>query len=948
MLWAKSFAGVTSPRVCSGCVSFSLPSYLWLRVFVSSSHNGQESQEKLNQMTIKLEFLEEQLKQQLRKKEEELRRSANGGNQEEGEEDGATVNSLKRSLTSVTNAVSVMPRNKFFDIPQRVRSFYTGRVHHLESLRQILLRQKAEESVQGQQRFVIWGIPGSGKTQFCSKFAEQNRNSFWGVFWIDASTHERAKQTYADIAKWGDVELNPKAAMHWLSSQEERWLLLIDNADDARIELDDYFPQGDRGIVIITTRNPAHKVHGNVGPRFFEFEGMGEDDSSALLLRSAQLAQPWDADSSSWASRIARQLGFLALALIHAGHAIRENICSLKNYLKVYDGSWRKIRRASGERDEEILSAAASYEICYRGIEERATRASEDAIQLLKMFSFFYYKNIRFDILKRSVLNPSIEKDAREAQGQENHQQALTWYQRYRNLRLSILAFAMKGRGPPALPLCLRETSVAEFDESRVRYALRELTRISLITHDNVNDSYSMHPFVHRWARERPGMSTAEQAVWAHIAAEVLSRSILLPPLGESEDEELFRRDVLAHVNHVQACQEVIDQTIRTNRTRRWYGYIQWPGPGSKFDSERALRYAKFSIVLAQSGRWKDAEKLQLAVKDYMDRVLGLDHPSTRRITLALAQTYWNQGCGDKAAKLQQTVLQACLASLGPNSHETLMAKDLLGHTRWQEGRYTHARTLQQEAVDGLIKLKGIDNEDTLTAMGNLGRTQAKFYENLNEAKSLLKRALDGMSKVLGPTHTKTLIVQEDLALLAVQMEEELSEPLEMVQQVLDIRREKLGKEHPYTLLAMASLARITNALGQHTKAENILRSGLSIAERNLGHSHIGTLMGKVLLGKILTNQSRFAEAEPIFLDVIERQRHIFSYRGDFRPDRLGAMIELAECYMLQGRFDKSIQYCDEAIEGLQKISVTQHPLEKKLRAQKKEMTAMREQEGSR
>ncbi|KAL4752595.1 hypothetical protein BDW72DRAFT_211557 [Aspergillus terricola var. indicus] len=869
MPWAKSFAGVTSPRVCSGCM-VNYPPRSRLRMLVSSSHNGQESQEKLNQMM-----------QQLRKKEEELRRSADWGNQEEGEEDDAAIFSLKRSLTSVTNAVSVMPRNKFFDTLQRVRSFYTGRVHHLESLRQILLDQRDDGPVQGQRRFVIWGIPGSGKTQFCSKFAEQNRNS----------THER----------WGDVELNPKAAMHWLSSQEERWLLLIDNADDARIELDDYFPQGDRGIVIITTRNPAHKIHGNVGPRFFKFEGMGEDDSSALLLRAAQLAQPWDADSSSWASKIARQLGFLALALIHAGHAIREDIYSLKNYLKVYDGSWRKIRRASGEKDEEILSAAASYEICYRGIEEKATRASEDAIQLLKMFSF-YNKNIRFDILRRSVLNLSIEKDAREARGQEKYQQPLTWYQRYRDLR----------RGPPALPLCLRETSVDDFDESRVRYALRELTRI-----------YSIHPFVHRWARERPGMSTTEQAVWAHIAAVVLGRSILLPPLGESEDEELFRRDVLAHVDHVQACQEVIDQTIRENRTRRLYGLIQWPGQGSRFDSERALRYAKFSIVLAQSGRWKDAKMLQLAVKDYTHRVLGLDHPSTRRITLALAKTYWNQGRGDAAAKLQQAVLQACITSLGPNAHETLMAKDLLGQTRWQEGRYTHARTLQQEAVDGLINLKAIDNEDTLTAMGNLGRTKAKFYENLDEAKSLLKRASDGMSKVLEPTHTKTLAVQEDLALLAVQMEEELPEPLKMVQRVLDIRREKLGKEHPYTLLALASLARITNALGQHTKAESILRSGLSIAERNLGDSHIGTLMGKVLLRTILINQSRFAGAESTLLD-------------------------LAECYMLQRRFDESIQYCDEAIEGLQKISMSQHPLERKLRAQEEEMITMREQEGCR
>ncbi|KAL4779414.1 hypothetical protein BJX76DRAFT_361800 [Aspergillus varians] len=297
--------------------------------------------------------------------------------------------------------------------------------------------------------------------------------------------------------------------------------------------------------------------------------------------------------------------------------------------------------------------------------------------------------------------------------------------------------------------------------------------------------------------------------------------------------------------------------------------------------------------ILGMIEEWKNSEVEFLAVKIYADLVQGPDHHSTRRITLALAQTYWNQGRGDEAAELQHTVLQACVASLGSDAYETLMAEELLEQTRWQQGRYSDVRALQQHAVDGLIKLNGIKNEDTLTAMGNLGRTQAKFYENLDQAKVLLTQSLDGMRTVLWPTHTKTLIMQEELALLALLMEEDLAKPLEMLQQVLDCRKEKLGREHPYTLLALSSLARVKTALGQHTEAETLVRSGLEIAERNLGENHIGTLMGKFILGAILTNQSRFAEAESTLLEVTEKQRHLSSYRGDFHPDRLGAMIEL-------------------------------------------------------
>lgn len=104
--------------------------------------------------------------------------------------------------------------------------------------------------------------------------------------------------------------------------------------------------------------------------------------------------------------------------------------------------------------------------------------------------------------------------------------------------------------------------------------------------------------------------------------------------------------------------------------------------------------------------------------------------------------------------------------------------------------------------------------------------------------------------------------------------------------------------------------------------------------------------MGKSHTRNNPINQSKFSEAGSTLLDAMERLRHLASYRGDFHPDRLGAMIVLARSYKLQGRFDASIRNCDEAIEGLKQISVTQYSLERKLRAQKEETIAMREQEG--
>lgn len=68
----------------------------------------------------------------------------------------------------------------------------------------------------------------------------------------------------------------------------------------------------------------------------------------------------------------------------------------------------------------------------------------------------------------------------------------------------------------------------------RFRKALHILTQISLATHYESSDGYSMHPLVRNWVRERPQITTGNQAIWCEAAVHMLSRCILTPPLDES------------------------------------------------------------------------------------------------------------------------------------------------------------------------------------------------------------------------------------------------------------------------------------------------------------------------------------------------------------------------------------------------------------------------------
>jgi ABC-type histidine transport system ATPase subunit len=126
-------------------------------------YTGEESQSKFDGMAEKVGSLGQSLQRRISNM-EDLIRTSNGKDRQVDEQNSAALSSLQRSLTSVASAGSVIPANIFFDIPQPVNC-----------LRDISLKPKDGDPIHKQQRFVICGISGSGKTQFCCEFADQNR-----------------------------------------------------------------------------------------------------------------------------------------------------------------------------------------------------------------------------------------------------------------------------------------------------------------------------------------------------------------------------------------------------------------------------------------------------------------------------------------------------------------------------------------------------------------------------------------------------------------------------------------------------------------------------------------------------------------------------------------------------------------------------------------------------
>ena len=764
--------------------------------------------------------------------------------------------------------------------------------------------------------------------------------SFWGVFWIDASSDEHAKQSFSTIARIARVEPNERAAKNWLSSlgQEKPWLLIVDNADEMRFPVEECYPDGDCGTILITTRNPILKVHGTIGPRYFDFRELMETESTELLLRAADEPPPWSPSTLEYAKEICGTLGHLPLALMHAGKTILARQCTLENYPSFFEKNWTRIRKMKISNDARPISDAnaaiySSYELIHNGIVAKGTQASNDALDLLKIFSFLHRQRIRADIFLRAAANPKLETVEQERREDEerrinvNQNHHVPWAQTLRSLSLGILAFFMKLGYRPVLPRMLSDGLGSRvFDDLRLRDALKELFQMSLVfaNPDPNDDSYSMHPAVHLWVRERPEMKIADQAVWCQATATILTQAILLPPLGDKEEDEILRRDLLAHVLHVQKNEQMIRARFLENQESR---KRMWPVLQPRFDRARALQLVKFSLVYSQCGLLEAAEKLQVQVAEFAIRMLGMEHTATMDILLLLSSTYWQLTRIQEAADVQERVLEACINVRGKNDLKTLKIMDAYGSSRWQQGRIPEAVKIHETAVEGLKQVLGDNHVDTLRAMGNLGRAVGKDFR-FTEAIKIHSKVVSGLREKLGHSHLDTLIAMDNLAMAYFDRAAfgyghrgDLDHAVENEQEVFEQRKEKLGREHIYTLWAGLNLARVKAVRGEIDEALSIFLPGHTIALRNLGETHFGVLWGKMHYGRILIYAKRYNEAENVLLEVID------SHQGPRKghPDRLLAIFSLIKCRNVLGRQAETVELLDELTQSTKALFGDDH-----------------------
>jgi tetratricopeptide (TPR) repeat protein len=773
---------------------------------------------------------------------------------------------------------------------------------------------------------------------------------FWGVFYVDGTSEKHATTSYATIATLGGVAPNEKAAKNWLVTRALPWLLIIDNVDEEEIQVQELLPQGAKGCCIITTRNPAHITHGNAGDRYLELLPMEPEEAQTLIIKAAEEPRPWPTRVVDSAKAICHALGFLPLALDQAAKAIRHSICAWEEYLVYFDRQIRRIRRnlhgrarsSSRERNQlqegkHSINVFSTYEILYESLQSSPKQPYQDAVELLHVFSYFHFQNIRLDILISAATNPLKEEE--QQRKDEKHMETVLkklekpprkpWLMFLRELRAFV---KIQLATPMPLPSMLRNRyrdSLSAFEDEvqvRLREALGVLIERSLVMRqDRATGQYSMHRLVHKWVRERPEMSTSHQALWCQISMTTLAFSVRRPPHGDTEAESRARRELLPHVRHVCEHQKDIERRLEENvasEGRRWsitksYG---------RLEAEQDVR---FSRVYGETGHFDDARQLQERALDFVSERLGPDHPIAIGLCLLVSHSLFEISDMANATQRQRQARQLCIDTWGEDHPMTLDVTDLLGTVLYFKGRWLEAQSLHIENTKKLTKLYGEKNEKTFKSIRNTARLLYRWMD-YEKATELYQIAWEGMKEVQGETHPETLFSLEDLAMSYLRYEEDKPDPRrdeyialshKYMTIVYEQRKEQLGAEHHYTLLAVLYFARAKSEMGLHEEAEQMIREGLKVAERNIPKEHLAFLMARTIHAQVLSRMKKYVEAESIFYALVDKARYsrLADEDGD-HPDRLTNIWLLILCLEEQNKFEEALRMCEEFKVGLATI----------------------------
>jgi tetratricopeptide (TPR) repeat protein len=756
---------------------------------------------------------------------------------------------------------------------------FVGRKDVLDKLQKIFV-PCADSKLMSRHSCLLWGTGGIGKTQICLKFIEEISGRLSHVFWVDASSVESITMSLRGIssisaAQASCLDGSVESVLQWMSGIQEEWLIVFDNADDPPVHVVDRFiPAGNRGNILITSRN---RSMGRVisFENVIEINEMEEADAITLLLKASCLDA--SAEHMKVAKDIVTELGCMPLAVDQAGAYIEAGRCSIDKYLQQFSLHRQTLMsdatfRGASNYDRTVYG---TWDLSFNEIKRRASgqssagdiQAAHAAILILQICAFYHHSGISKDIFRSAAEE----------------------YKEYIALDEKLpLAMSLLDRTLLALD------NNGHWDEFIFGQGIAVLLSFSLMKRDKSSEMWSVHPLVHCWSREQ--ISKSEQQRMYEMGSTILCCAI---------SQKLS--------SHNFKLRGLIFSHIRANELHR----SQMGLTKKYYDDE----WHNFMFVLGEFGDLKHAEKLGIQMLDMRKKVLGAEHPHTLCGIENLAVIYSRQGKWNEAEQLELQVLDMRKKLFGTEHPDTIISMGNLAYTYLNQGKWDEAEQLDVQVLEMRKKLFGAEHPVTLLSMANISRRYI-HQGNFSGAEQLNVQVLDMRKKILGAEHPETIVSMEYLAHIYLS-QGKWNEAEQLQDQVLDMRKKLFGAEHPDTLRSMGNLSKTYAEKGNFNEAEQLMIQVLDKRKKLLGAEHLDTLGSIGNLANIYSRQGKWNEAEQLEVRVLDMGMKLL---GAGHLHTLMSIGNLASTYARQGKWNEAEQLYVQVLNMRKKLLGAEHP----------------------
>jgi tetratricopeptide (TPR) repeat protein len=550
-------------------------------------------------------------------------------------------------------------KGPIWTVPIPPNPLFTGRAQTLTDI---------DVSFSSTRKAALVGLGGVGKTQAAARYAYLRRDNYDAVLWVAAASRETLVSDFVALgARLGMPQMGAEetiaAVKRWLETRE-KWLLVLDNADDLSV-LGEFVPAASPGHVLVTTQAQAT---GTVATTI-EISEMKPEEGGYFILRRGKLISEETAPQEvpialrEVAETVSGELGGLPLALDQAGAFIEESACGLSTYLELYrERRARLLRRRGNLATAHPDSVVATFTLSF----EKIVQANPAAADVLRLCAF----------LSPDAISEEIFTTACTGLGAD-----------------------LEGMAGDAF----------QFNE-----AVAQILKYSLVRRDSTRKTITIHRLVQAVLQD--GMTAEERRQWADRAVRAVNCNF---PKSEFGSRAVCER----LIRHAEVCGKLIreyalDFQEGARLLNQAGAYLLERARFKEAEDllERAAKLAgstselrptflpvvlnNLAAVYHAIGKYDMAERANKQVLGARERHLGPDHPEVAQSLNNLGTVYMVEGKYKEAKAVLKRALAIKEKSLNPKDPELATTLNNLGGLHEALAEYSEAESAYRRALE--------------------------------------------------------------------------------------------------------------------------------------------------------------------------------------------------------------------------------------------------------